>query len=390
MYDLQKVNKTYETRRHMKFFDQNLRNLQICHNNGINNIVFISRDLYDQAERYRVEHMIEVIDSMEEWNALSIAPMNLMELESCLDFVDVVVFERSFFFEEYEWLLSSCKRKHITTIFEIDDLVFDENNVELIMDSTGFRNADYWVNSAKSFHKMGNLCDGYWTTNDFLAERLENLFHGKVWILGNFFNRSQEEVSNIYIRQKGIHSYKEPFMLGYFSGTGTHYYDFMEITDELFDFMERHEGVSLKIVGYMQIPEKLTKYVRQGRIMTLPFMDCCSLQKEIAEVDVNLVPLVDNEFTNCKSEIKYFEAAMVGTISCMTPTYVYKSLQRKNVSGYYCRKGEWIKAFEKLYCQRKELYRNFDRLCGEAHREYAWYNQQEKLKKILYEMKDYI
>ena len=98
MYDLQKVNKTYETRRHMKFFDQNLRNLQICHNNGINNIVFISRDLYDQAERYRVEHMIEVIDSMEEWNALSIAPMNLMELESCLDFVDVVVFERSFFF----------------------------------------------------------------------------------------------------------------------------------------------------------------------------------------------------------------------------------------------------------------------------------------------------
>lgn len=390
MYNLQMVNKTYETRQHMKFIDQKLRNLKICHNNGINNIVFISRDKYDQAERYRVEHMIEVIDCMEEWNALTITPMNFSVLEGYLDFIDIVVFERSFYFEKFNKLLSACKKKNIITIFEIDDLVFDENNVDIIMNYTGFRNSNYWINSAKLFQKMGNLCDGYWTTNRFLAERLGYFFYGKVWILGNFFNKSQEEVSDIYIKQKkDINFCKEKFMLGYFSGTSTHFNDFMEITDEIFEFMKRHEDVFLKIVGYMQIPAKLTKYLRQGRIITLPFMDCCSLQKEIAEVDVNLVPLVDNEFTNCKSEIKYFEAAMVGTISCMTPTYVYKSLQRRNVTGYYCRKGEWIKALEALYCQRKELHRNFDKLRDEAHRDYAWYNKQEILKNILYEMKDY-
>lgn len=390
MYNLQIVNKAYEARQHMKFYDQKLRNLKLCHYNGIKNIVFISRDKYDQAERYRVEHVIEVIDCMEDWNALSIVPINLVVLEAYLDFIDIVVFERSFYFEKYEWLLCACKKRHITTIFEIDDLVFNENDVDLIMDSTGFYDIDYWTNSAKSFQKMGYLCDGYWTTNHFLAEKLENLFHGKVWILGNFFNKSQEEVSDIYIKQKkDINSYNDQFMLGYFSGTNTHFNDFMEITDEISEFMERHKDVLLKIVGYMQIPAKLTKYIEQGRIITLPFMDCCSLQKEIAEVDVNLVPLVDNEFTNCKSEIKYFEAAMVGTISCMTPTYVYRSLQRKNVRGYYCRKGEWERALEALYYRRKELHRNFDELRDEAHRDYAWYNQHEKLKNILYEMKDY-
>lgn len=390
MYHLQRVNKTYEIRQNMKFYSQKLQNLKICHKNGINNIVFISRDKYDQAERYRVEHMMEVIDCMEEWNVLSVAPMNLGALEEYLDFVDIVVFERSFYFEQYDRLLSYCKRKHITTIFEIDDFVFNENNIEVMMNSTGFHDADYWITSAKSFQKMGNLCDAYWTTNYFLAERLEDLFHGKVWVLGNFFNKSQEEVSNIYLKQKKDRNfYKEPFMIGYFSGTSTHFNDFMEITDEIFEFMECHKDVLLKIVGYMQIPEKLTKYVRQGRIITLPFMDCCSLQKEIAEVDVNLVPLVENEFTNCKSEIKYFEAAMVGTISCMTPTYVYKSLQCKNTLGYYCRRGEWLKSLEELYRQRNKLRRNFDRLRDEAHRDYAWYNQQKNLKSILYEMKDY-
>lgn len=390
MYNLQGVDKKYEIREHMSFFDQKLRNLKICHNNGVNNVVFISRDKYDQAERYRVEHMIEVIDCMEEWNALSVTPMNIATLEAYLDFVDVVIFERSFYFEKYDRLLSFCKKKHITTIFEIDDFVFNVNSIDLIMNSTGFRDANYWENSARSFQKMGNLCDGYLTTNYFLAERLKDLFCGKIWVLKNFFNRSQEEVSNIYIKQKKDRNfYKKKFMLGYFSGTGTHFNDFMEITDEIFEFMELHEDVLLKIVGYMQIPQKLTKYIKQGRIIMLPFMDCCSLQKEIAEVDVNLVPLVDNEFTNCKSEIKYFEAAMVGTISCMTPTYVYNNLQRKNVLGCYCHKGEWIKALEELYCQRKELHKYFDRLCKEAHRDYAWYNQLHKLKRILYEMKEY-
>ncbi len=388
MYNLQSVNKKYEIRKYMKFLGQQLQNLEICHYNGINNVVFISRDKYDQAERYRVEHIIEVIESMDKWNAISIAPMNLMVLESYLKFVDIIVFERSPYYEKYDKLISYCKKKHIMTIFEIDDLVFNQKNIELLMCSTGFYNVDYWKSYTKDFQIMGNLCDGCLTTNYFLADRISNFFHKKVWILSNFFNQSQETVSNIYYQQKkNKNCYQDQFMMGYFSGTGTHFYDFMEITDDIFEFMECHQDVLLKIVGYMRIPEKLIKYITQGRIIILPFMDCCSLQKEIAEVDVNLIPLVDNEFTNCKSEIKYFESAMVGTISCMTPTYVYQSLKNNQVLGCYCHKGEWLETLEKLYEHKAELYTNFDRLHDEAYSNYAWFNQRDKLEGILYEMK---
>ena len=57
-----------------------------------------------------------------------------------------------------------------------------------------------------------------------------------------------------------------------------------------------------------------------GRVVREPFVDFIELQRKIAEVDVNLVPLVNNEFSNCKSELKFYEASIVGTVTCAAPS----------------------------------------------------------------------
>jgi len=36
-------------------------------------------------------------------------------------------------------------------------------------------------------------------------------------------------------------------------------------------------------------------------------------------VEIVIAPLQENVFTNCKSELKYFEAAIVGTIPSYSP-----------------------------------------------------------------------
>ena len=73
------------------------------------------------------------------------------------------------------------------------------------------------------------------------------------------------------------------------------------------------------------------------------------MQREQAKVDINIVPLVNNEFSNCKSELKYFETAIVGTPTCATPSFTYSSAIENGENGYLCEKGEWLRAFEKLY-----------------------------------------
>ncbi len=59
----------------------------------------------------------------------------------------------------------------------------------------------------------------------------------------------------------------------------------------------------------MEFPEEMQPFIEEGRITFAPFVDFVELQRLIAEVDVNIFPLVQNTFTNCKSQLKFFEAA---------------------------------------------------------------------------------
>ena len=57
--------------------------------------------------------------------------------------------------------------------------------------------------------------------------------------------------------------------------------------------------------------------------------------------EVCIAPLVYSTFTNCKSELKFFEPAAVGTICVATPTFSFKQAIHHGSTGYLCRSHEW-------------------------------------------------
>ena len=67
-----------------------------------------------------------------------------------------------------------------------------------------------------------------------------------------------------------------------------------------------------------------------------------TLQKLVAWVGLNLVPLQYNTFTNCKSELKYFEAAIVGTQTIASPTYTYARAIQDGENGYLAQAHQWL------------------------------------------------
>ena len=99
----------------------------------------------------------------------------------------------------------------------------------------------------------------------------------------------------------------------------------------------------------MDLPESLRLLKERGQIVQEPLQNFCELQRRIAGVDVNLIPLAPGEFTNCKSELKYFEAAIVGTVSCASPTFVYQKLLRHGENGFLCEPGHWGLTLEKIF-----------------------------------------
>lgn len=104
----------------------------------------------------------------------------------------------------------------------------------------------------------------------------------------------------------------------------------------------------------MKLPSQYDYLVKEKKITYVPFQTFVELQYEQAEVDLNIVPLVNTVFSNCKSELKYFETAIVGTPTCATPSFTYRSAIDSGENGFLCERGEWIDRFEEIYNNRDD------------------------------------
>ena len=93
------------------------------------------------------------------------------------------------------------------------------------------------------------------------------------------------------------------------------------------------------LVGYIEPGPALAGFT--DRIVRAPFQDFINLQRLIGSVEFNLMPLQANVFTDCKSELKYFEAAAVGTLSIASPSANYRRAVQHGSLGYIARAHEW-------------------------------------------------
>ena len=110
-----------------------------------------------------------------------------------------------------------------------------------------------------------------------------------------------------------------------------------------------------------------------------------ALQRSIAEVEVNIAPLQHHVFTACKSELKYFEAAAVGTwtVASATPAFAAPSTTaspggwRAPTSGT----TRWPRPVElardtAAYAARAEG------TADRAHRQYGWNTRSAELEAV--------
>ena len=128
-------------------------------------------------------------------------------------------------------------------------------------------------------------------------------------------------------------------MVGYFSGSPTHTRDFAIAAPALAHLLGTDPDVRVRVVGYLDETGPLRQF--KDRVEILPHMNYLHLQRAIAEVEVNIAPLQENAFTNCKSELKFFEAAAVGTWTIASPTSTFRAAIDDGRSGRLARAHEW-------------------------------------------------
>lgn len=241
-------------------------------------------------------------------------------------------------------------RAGIDVLFDLDDLIFDYRDLPVLMQGTGSRNIAYWTGYFWGVRKIAKKVDGFLCTNDFLAGKLGRSFGKPVKVIRNSLNKEQVEISEKFVKKKEIRkTVGSGFSIGYFSGSPTHAKDFAMVEPELVKFLTEHKDAKLKVVGYMKFSKRMRDLINAGRVEVVGPVDYLRLQGLISKVDVNIAPLVVNDFTNCKSELKFFEAAAVETTTIASPTYAYKKAIKDGENGFLAKPGEWYDKLEYLY-----------------------------------------
>lgn len=336
--------------------------------------------------RYRVYNMIQVIECIDGMSASFFYEDDAQSLYNILNVIDVLVICRTRYTADLNQLIFSAKVKGVKVLFDVDDLVFDVQYTDLLLDTLdqNLKHPQVWDFWFAYIGRMGaalKLCDGCITTNSYLARKIQEFSGLDVKVIPNFINQEQLAISDRIFDYKSENEFSrtDDINIGYFSGSPTHNKDFAIVSESIRDMMNADDRIKLRMAGYINVPDDLAAF--SDRIDLHPFEDFINLQRIVAHSEINIVPLQDNIFTNCKSELKYFEASAVGTLTIASPTYTYNECIHHNENGFLSRDYEWTRVLEAcVQAIDTGIYADMAKVAQKDTMEkFAWYRQDTLL-----------
>jgi glycosyltransferase involved in cell wall biosynthesis len=292
------------------------------------------------------------------------------------DEADLLVICRTHYDHRIAQLAASFHARGKRVLFDTDDLVFDTRMAHLVMSTLDLdlREAylwDFWFASISRIGETLRLCDGAITTTPMLAQRIKDFADIPVHIVPNFLNEEQMAYSDQLFEAKQNAALGEDGLihLGYFSGSPSHNRDFAMVIPALRVLLEEDESLGVVVVGYIEPGPELERF--GNRVKRFPFQDYVNLQRLIASVEYNLMPLQFNDFTHCKSELKYFDAAVVGTVSIASPTDSYRRAIRHADNGYLAQAHQWLDVLRQVLSERGAYREMATRARSESRAKYA-------------------
>ena len=361
-------------------------------NNNKKNVIILKDEFEHSTFRYRGYNVIQSMQNNEKYNVECFLFEEIFGLYELLDKIDLVILQRAYWIFELASFINVLKKNTIKVIFDIDDLIYSPKYVpDYLISINGYteNHLNHFFAYSKRLEMIAEMCDGFIVTTKKLYENIKNDFNKPTWIFHNYLNLEQENASREVLSLKKKSFSKKKFIIGYFSGSNSHKRDLEIVESALVKLMDNYEDVYLKIVGYMELPYELKKFKDDGRIIISNFVSFEELQYEIGKVDLNIIPLQKHEFNECKSELKYFEASIVDTLTCATNNTVYNEVINDGVDGFLSDELSWFDRLEYIYLNYPKLKKVTKAARKKCLKIYGNNNQQRNLEKLYDEILGY-
>ncbi len=309
-----------------------------------NMVAIIAELSIPQCKKYRVDQKVEMLQLLG-YQAQVVSWTEYHQARNILQLANLVFFYRVPAEPSVISLVEESQRLGLQTIFDVDDLIFDEAllkkniNIQRLPKKTQaqvFAGAKTYKKAMSSMH----FCSASTT---ILAEYMNQHTGHQSFILPNALDNELLSLSKLEkpLKDDSI------VTIVYGSGTSTHDIDFQEVAEALAYVLSNYPHIRLVIHGTLTLPETLQKHKQQ--IQTIPFMEASEYYRTLNSYDINIAPLEASIFNDAKSNIKYLEASMLKLPTIASPVAEYKKVIQHGKNGLLASSTqEWIDAFEKL------------------------------------------
>lgn len=303
-------------------------------------VLIIAEMSIPQCRKYRVDQKVELFKKLGiETTTLSWTQQN--ECMEALQTHSIVIFYRVPAFESMDRIFDECERLNLTTLWEVDDLIFDR---EVLANSKTLNELDKntfnGLLEGASLYKRAMLkCRGTIASTQHLAEAMIEAGAKYAYVIENALDpETIITAQNLPVSRTsetdGI------VRIVYGSGTSTHNVDFQEAASAILNVLKNNGNVRFRLIGVLELPPSFDAVKSQiERVELCPYKDYL---KVLAECDISLAPLEDYVFNYSKSNIKFIEASILGIPSLCSPLPTFSRVIEHGVNGYLCKTpAEW-------------------------------------------------
>jgi GT2 family glycosyltransferase/glycosyltransferase involved in cell wall biosynthesis len=321
-------------------------------------IVFLSGEPHTPGHSYRVERYAAAARDLGHEVGLEPAARAENAVHNC-PHADLVVIWRAEWAAALEAACAVWRRNGARIVFDVDDHMFDPDlaRVEVIDGIRSLGVAEEQV--AEMYGRVQRTllaADVGTATTEELACGMRSLGR-TAFVLPNGFDWRTYRASRLAAIARGRQEDDGLVRIGYAAGSCTHQQDFAAAVSAVAGVLRdnphcrlvlfRQGAFGRKILDPAEFPD-LTGLEHQ--VEWRPMVPLAQLPEEMARFDVNIAPLeVDNVFCEAKSELKFFEAALVGVPTVASPTGPFARAIRDGETGMLARTAaEWRAALGEL------------------------------------------
>ena len=260
---------------------------------------------------------------------------------------EVLVIWRAAWDERVAQVIAVARSTGARVVFDVDDLMFAPELARLeVID--GIRSQGMTEGQAQEhyarIHATMVAADYCTAPTEELATNIRG-FHCPALVLLNGFDQTTYKVSRHSVRVRRSEKSDGLVRIGYAAGSRTHQRDFAVAAPAVARVLRERPDCRLVLfrsadgsVPVIDIEEFSALEGLEERIEWHNFVPLPQFPKKLALFDVNLAPLeVGNAFCEAKSELKFFEAALVDVPTIASPTGPYRRAIWHGLTGFLAR-----------------------------------------------------